>query len=138
MPYRLEPHVAGELGEATDLDPSAHPPVVRAVEYVLDAPDSDDLIESFPVFLVSARLAERLDAAGVTGFVLEDAIVRPSTEYLATYGDVPYSEYRWMRLQDGGSTADAWLDGDQRLCVSDRTMNVLRPYRLARCSIEPF
>lgn len=84
MPYRLEPHVAGELGEATDLDPSAHPPVVRAVEYVLDAPDSDDLIESFPVFLVSARLAERLDAAGVTGFVLEDAIVRPSTEYLAT------------------------------------------------------
>jgi hypothetical protein len=49
MPYCLEPHVAGELGEATELDPSAHLPIVTVVEYVLDAPDSDDLIESFPV-----------------------------------------------------------------------------------------
>ena len=133
----MEPHVAGELGEATELDPSAHPPIVTAVEYVLDAPGSDDLIESFPVFLVSATLAERLDTAGLGGFVLEDASVRPSAEYLAIHGDVPHGEYRWLRLQDRGSTADAWLDDGQRLCVSDRTMDVLRPYRLARCSVEP-
>ena len=137
MPYRLEPHVAGELGEATELDPSAHPPIVTAVEYALDAPDSDDLIESFPVFLVSATLAEQLDTAGLTGFVLEDARVRPSAEYLASYGDVPHGEYRWMRLQDRSSTPDAWLDSDLRLCVSDRLMDVLRPYGLARGAIEP-
>ena len=137
MPYCLEPHVAGELGEATELNPSAHPPIVTIVEYVLDAPDPDDLIESFPVFLVSAPLAERLDAAGLTGFGLEDAVVRPSADYVAVYGDVAHSEYRWMRLQDYGSTADAWLDGDHRLCVSDRMIDVLGPYRLARCIIEP-
>jgi|tagenome__1003787_1003787.scaffolds.fasta_scaffold20869293_2 hypothetical protein len=34
-------------------------------------PDSDDLMEPFPVFLVSATLTERLDTAGLTGFVLE-------------------------------------------------------------------
>lgn len=137
MPYRLEPQVAGELGEATEFDPSPHPPIVTAVEYVLDAPDADDLIESFPVFLVSATLAERLGRAGLTGFALEDATVRPSTEYLAIHGDAPHSKYRWMRLHRYDSTADAWLDGSQRLCVSDRTMEVLRSYRLVRCEIEP-
>ena len=48
MPYALDPMVAGELGEETELDPSMqHPPLVTAVEYVLDRPDPDDLIESF-------------------------------------------------------------------------------------------
>jgi hypothetical protein len=32
---------------------------------------------------------------------------------------------------------DAWLDGEHRLCVSDRMMQVLRSYRLDRCDIEP-
>lgn len=137
MPYRLEPHVAGQLGEGTALDPSVHPPIVTAVEYVLDAPDADDLIESFPVFLVSEKLAERLDKARLTGFVLADASVRPSAEYLALHGDVGHSEYRWMQLQDRDSPADAWLDDGQRLCVSDRTLNLLRRYRIARCAIEP-
>jgi hypothetical protein len=80
--YRLDPHVAGELREATELDPSTHPPIVRAVEYVLDAPDADDPIESFPVFLVSASLAEALENADLTGFALEEATVRPSTKYI--------------------------------------------------------
>jgi hypothetical protein len=136
MPYRLEPHVAGELGEASELDPSVHPPIVTAVEYLLDAPDPDDLIESFPIFLVSAALATRLDTAGLTGFVLRNASVRPSSEYLATYGEVPHSKYRWMRLHGDSPTADAWLDGEHRLCVSDRMMAVLRSHRLARCIVE--
>ena len=137
MSYRLEPQVAGELGEATELDPSAHPPIVTAVEYVLDYPDTDDLIESFPVFLVSATLAAQLEMAELIGFVLDEAAVRPSAEYREIHGDVPHSEYRWLRLQEHGPATDAWLDGDLRLCVSERMMKVLRSHRLARCDIEP-
>ena len=135
MPYRLEPHVAGELGRRRS-SIRRQPPIVTAVEYVLDGPDADDLIESFPVFLVSATLAERLDGAGLTGFVLEHAVVRPSADYEAVHGDVPQSPYRWMRLHESGPGADAWLGDDLRLCVSDRMMEVLRSHRLARCDIE--
>jgi hypothetical protein len=77
--YRLDPHVAGELGEATELDPSTHPPIVRALEYVLDAPDADDLIESFPVFLVSASLAGALENADLTGFALRHLVWMPGS-----------------------------------------------------------
>jgi hypothetical protein len=44
----------------TDLDASTHPPGVSMVEYLLDTPDADDLIESFPVFLVSTLLGKAL------------------------------------------------------------------------------
>jgi hypothetical protein len=125
MPFSLEPLVAGELGEGTQLDASTHPPKVAAVEYLLDAPTDDDLIESFPVFLVSDWLAERLVSARLEGFVLDDARVVPSREYKEVYGSAPHKSYRWLRLVPS-VTADSWLDQDYQLCVSDRMMDVLR------------
>jgi hypothetical protein len=66
--------------------------------------------------------------ADLAGFQLDATRVRPREEYL----------YRWLRLKTGGAAApDAWLDDQHRLCVSDRTMAVLRDHLLVRCEIEP-
>lgn len=134
MPYALEPLVAGQLGEGTRLDSSTHPPEVEAVEYVLDAPTDDDLVESFPVFLVSDQLAERLRQASLDGFILDDARVVPSREYVEVYGEVPHKSYRWLRLR-ASANADCWLDGEYRLCVSDRMMAILSEGVLDRCEV---
>jgi hypothetical protein len=135
VPYRIEPHVAGELGEGTILDTSSHPPSVSAVEYVLDSPDADDLIESFPVVLVSERLAERLVADGLQGIAIADAEVVPSAEYRAMFGKAPHKAYRWLRVDPAGIDADAWLDDANILCVSDRMMATLHGHDLSRCTI---
>ena len=58
MPYALDPQVAGGLGENTVIDTSSHPPVVTHVDFVLDYPVTDDLIQSFPVFLVTVEMAD--------------------------------------------------------------------------------
>ena len=79
MPYVLEPLVGGELGPETLLDRSTHPPGVHRLQFLLDTPTTADLMESFPVYLVSEELAGQLTAAGLTGFVLEDAEVRRAT-----------------------------------------------------------
>lgn len=76
MPYRLDPQVAGELGDGTVLDGSTRPPKVSRVDYVLDRPDADPIIQSFPVFLVAEDLGPHLENAGLIGFRLADADVR--------------------------------------------------------------
>lgn len=136
MPYALGPLVAGELGEGTEMDSGEHPPVVTQVEYVLDAPVSADLIESFPVFLVSAELAQRLEGAHLEGFALAEATVVPSREYEAVDEQAPHKEYLWLRLT-GDIGADCWLDDRYRLCVSDRMFEVLQAGDLQGCEIEP-
>lgn len=136
MPFVLEPHVAGELGIGTRLDPTVHPPQIDAVEYVLDSPSADDLIESFPVFLVSEELGTRLEAAKLHGFALADADVVASPEYRAAYGAAPHKPYRWLRIQPTAA-ADCWTDRTGRLCVSDRMMRVLQQADLSNCEIEP-
>lgn len=118
------------------MDTSTHPPVVTDVEYLLDAPVEADLIESFPVFLISVALAEALTSAGLSGFELEDARVLPSLEYREAFDEAPHKEYRRLCPSDG-EAADSWLDKQFRLCVSDRMMDVLERFDLSGCDSEP-
>jgi hypothetical protein len=134
--FILEPLVAGELGAETVLDPGTHPPLVRSVEFMLDSPTEEDLVESFPVFLVSEELGDSLTAAGLVGFHLDHAGVHPSTEYVAAYGDVPHKAYRWLRLI-WSSPSDCWLDEEYRLCVSDRMYSVIARHRMEGCQVTP-
>src|SRR3954454_10828086 len=58
--FALEPEVAGQLGDTTMLDTSVHPPVIQRLEYRFDGWLGDDLLESFPCFVVTERLANEL------------------------------------------------------------------------------
>ena len=103
MPFVLEPQDAGPPG-------------------ALEASGADDLIGSFPVFLVSAALAARLADGDYSGVSLH-----PATE-----------GYRRL-VPDAGATApDVWIDDDHHLCVSDRLMAVLRGFELGRCEVSSY
>lgn len=137
MPYRLDPQVAGELGAGTVLDSSTYPPRVSQVDYVLDRPDADEFIQSFPVFLVSMNLGVRLHDAGLTGFELSGATVRPSDNYTAIYGKVPPQRYQWLQVTGTAGEADCWLDESFQVCVSDRMMSIVEVVTLTDCVVEP-
>jgi hypothetical protein len=111
--------------------------VATAVEYVLDGPTDADLIESFPVFLVSDELGQALTAAGLDGFTLKEAEVVPSREYTEVYGDAPHKAYDWLRVTGDPDTDDVWVDKEHRLAVSDRMMEVLSRFSLEGSDISP-
>jgi hypothetical protein len=92
-------------------------------------PQPDDLIESFPVYLVSDPLATRLTA--FAGLRFQEVTVRPGGIYLDAHGDVPHKQY--VRLLPDGE--DAWVGDDLLLCVSDRLMAVLGEFDLRRCDV---
>jgi hypothetical protein len=134
MPYALEPLRAGELGMGTELDVGTHPPGVRRVEYVLDAPTEEDLIKSFPVFLVSEELAAALTSEKLSGFQLDDADVHLNDQYVELHESAPHKRYRWLRLTPSES-ADCWLNDQYRLCVSDRMYAVISHHCIDRCDV---
>lgn len=136
MPYRLEPQVAGELGPDTDLDTSTHPPKVKRLEYVLDQPESDELITSFPVFLVSEQLGSRIKKADLDGFKLAKASIGTSDNYRELYGKARHRDYRWLHVTGTAGRSDFWLDESFNLCVSDRAMAILEAGVLSECQVE--
>ena len=132
MAFVLEPHVAGELGSKTKLDPTTHPPTVQELHYVFDSSDSDDIVESFPVFLVSAELATSIASSKLTGARLAAAQCS-----LREPADAPVPVYRWLQIVGHPDLDDFWLTHDHRLAVTQAAINALREHRLDYCDVTP-
>jgi hypothetical protein len=132
MAFVIEPHVAGELGSETELDPRTHPPTVEELHYVFDSSESDDIVESFPVFLVSVRLAASIVSSKLTGARLAAAQCS-----LREPSDAVSPAYRWLQIVGRPDLDDFWLMPDHRLGVTQAALNVLRDHRLDYCDVTP-
>src|SRR5580700_5627195 len=79
--YILEPEVAGGLGPRTIMDRSVHPPRVTHLHYHFEGWLGDQLVESFPCWLVTAAVGAEIKDAGLTGAEFGDAEVSASETF---------------------------------------------------------
>jgi hypothetical protein len=135
--WRVSPEVAGELGENTLMDSSIHPPRVSHLHYRFEGWLGDDLLQTFPCFLVSASLAEALERAGLVGIEVAQAEVSLSPEFKELYPGRSIPDFRWLKITSKERDADFWVTPDFELEVSDRALHVLRTFSLAHALIEP-
>jgi hypothetical protein len=139
MPYyALEPEVAGHLGDHAIVDRSVHPPLVKRVHYEFDGWLGDDLLEAFPCFIVTRALGQRLAAAGLTGFTLDDAEVSMSDLFEEVHPDRELPGFAWLKVLGRPGTDDLGLSLDHRLVLSQRALDVLKPFKVEHCDIEPY
>ena len=93
--------------------------------------DSDDIIESFPVFLVSDLLAARLSQ--LPGVTFREAMVRPGDTFLELFAGALHKAYARLHV---GAGPDFCLDDALQLNVSDQAIEILRQFNLRRCDIQ--
>jgi hypothetical protein len=132
----LSPEVAGQLGENTSLDASVHPPKVSHLHHRFEGWLGDDLLETFPCFLVSSALAAALEEAGLTGFSLDAVEVSTSPEFQELSRPRPLPEFRWLKVTGVHHHADFRLTPDFRLEVSSRALDVLKNFSIAHAAVE--
>ncbi len=134
MAYELHPDPAGDLGERTVLDTSQHPPIVEQLHYELEYWDGDDLLASFPVYLVTERLRAALEASGLSGISFAPAEVTGSDNVTALgYGTPPLV---WMKVIGSAGTDDFWLGTLAELYVSEAALALLRQFNIEHCQVE--
>lgn len=97
--------------------------------------NGDALLQSFPCYLVSPRMAEDLEAGSLTGTHLADAEVTlsPGAE---EFVDTAVLGFRWLQPRGAPGLDDVAVDDKARLIVSDRALAVLRRHPLENCLIE--
>jgi hypothetical protein len=131
----LSPEVAGELGDATELDSSVHPPKVYRFHHRFEGWLGDELLEAFPCFLVSSDLAKALEEKGLVGFSLGEVEVSVSPEFQSLHPGLTLPEFRWLKITGENRNADFRLTPDFRLEVSSRALSVLRKFKIAYAAI---
>lgn len=135
--YTIEPEVAGELGEGTVMDTSVHPPSVSAVEYVITDWLGDDIIESFPCYLVTSKLATDLEASSLTGFRLDAARVTLS-EDAADFGITEVPAFRWLVIDGRPGEDDFGVLANGQAVISEGALQRLQAHSVDNCDIEPY
>jgi hypothetical protein len=134
--YFLEPEVAGGLGEFTIIDRSVFPPAVTSLHYVFDGWLGDDILESFPCFIVTDRLASGLVERRFSGIALDTVHITVSAQFRQDHPDRQLPHFNWLRVHGRAQLDDFGLGEDNRLVVSERAFNLMRQFCLEHCDVE--
>ncbi len=141
MYYLVKPEVAGEMGEGTVLDHSTHPPRVDRLEYEIGGWLGSDLMTTFPCFIVTETLAEKLTASGLGSFELRDVEITISPEGETALQVMGFSEFpkcKWFYVTGTAGHDDFGVTQKARLIVSDRGLEVVRQGRIEYVAIEEY
>jgi hypothetical protein len=131
----IEPEVPGGLGEGTKLDTSVHPPQVFRLHYEFQGWFGDDLVCSFPCFLVTDSLARALQKSALTGWRLDKVVVTVSPEFRELYPMRQLPGFHWLVVV-GDNDADFTLDPRHHLSISASALQLLQRFRLHHADIS--
>lgn len=134
--YRVKPEVAGGLGEHTVIERESVPPKVSRLHYVFDGWMGDDLLSTYPCYIITTTMAEKLSQLGATGFNLHEAEISTSGEFEDRYPGRRLPPFLWLMVTGTAMQHDFGLDEKGRLVVSAQALSWLRTGQLAHARVE--
>lgn len=138
MYFYVEPEVSGGIGEHTVMDTSVHPPKVSKLHFQFDGWLGDDLLESFPCYIVSERLAKELELRSLTGFSIQDVEVSKSDQYENLYPGKVLPKFYWLQVSGTAGEEDFGIADDHRLVLSEMALSLLRKYKIEEADLEDY
>lgn len=134
--WQVSPEVAGVLGINTIIDSSTHPPKVSQLHCHFDGWLGDDLLEVFPCFIVSERLARAMQQSNLTGYHLAPAEATKSVEFEDLYPGRDLPNFCWLQVI-GDSSADFSLSAESHLIVSEEALRMIQRFIVDNAIVRP-
>jgi len=129
--YRaIGPEVAGGLGEQTIMKTNVHPPVVEKLHYEFDSWLGDDILESFPCFLVSERLKNSIVFENLTGVAFDDVLISESDLFRQIHPDLELPVLFWAKIDGERGIDDFVIGDDHRLLISEKAYTLLQFFHI--------
>lgn len=136
--YLLSPEVAGGWGPNIQARRDTHPPIVTHMHYEFEGWSGDDLLTTFPEFVVTDRLAAALESSTLTGFRLGSVEVSAGGMWEQMYADRPLPPCRWLQVSGKACQADLGKTALADLVVSAPALELLRSFTLSACTVQPW
>ena len=134
MTYFIEPEVSGQLGEKTIIDTSTHPPIVKYLHFIFYGWLGDDIIECFPIFLITEKLKSKFDEVKLTGYRIKNCEIEVSEEFELLQSNTILPVFYWFDVI--GSNSDDFKIFKNKLQVSDVAYSILNQFNLKKAIIE--
>lgn len=134
----LEPEVAGEIGTDTILDNSVHPPIVTFLHFHFTGWLGDDILETFPCFIMSERLKNSIEEKKLKGISFDFVKVTKSDDFVMTSINEHLPTFYWAKMNGSFGIDDFVIAKDFRLLVSDKAYEVICEFNITNALIEDY
>jgi len=134
--FYIEPEVAGGLGSQTVIDTSKSPPLVTKLHYTFEGWLGDEILETFPCYIITKSLANDIEATRLRGVLFADVIVDVSATFTELYPERRLPTLVWMKVE-GHEGDDFFVAPDGRLVVSEPALELIGP-RAPNCMVTRF
>lgn len=138
MYYSLEPEVAGGLGVNSLIDSTVHPPIVTRLHYHFEGWPVDDLIETFPCYIVTRRLKMAIEESSLIGFILGPVEISKSVMFDEIHPGMELPEFHWLKVNGIKGKDDFFIADDHRLVVSRKALDIFQKFTLENCDLEKY
>lgn len=137
--YLLEPEVAGGFGNNAVIDTTTHPPNVKHLHYELDGWLGDDLLETFPCYIVTDRLRQAISEVAKRGFSFADVEISKSEQFRQFYRDRELPAFSWLKVSGQAGVDDLGISANHCLVVSERVLAAMQKNgNLKSCDIMEY
>ena len=133
--FCVKPDVVGGLGEKSVLDTMVKPPKVRHLHFEFEGWPSDDLVATFPVFLVSERLATALSTSALTGFEIEQAEISRSHAFQQLHPKRKLPVFFWLKVAGAAYREDFGQTSSGDLIVSQTALRKLQEFSIENADV---
>ena len=135
--YRfIEPEVAGGLGKETVLNNNIHPPIVEKLNYEFSGWLGDDIIESFPCYIVSERLKNKIDLEKLRGVRFDNVLITKSQVFNQLYPNIELPKFYWAKINGKFGFDDFIIWDDYRMIISERAYRILKLFNVNQALFE--
>src|SRR5512143_2828590 len=122
---RLDPEVAGQIGESTVMDVSVHPPIVDSLHYDFEDWDGDVLVTSFPCYIVTEGAMRQIQSHGLTGVEFAPVTVTTTDTFHELNPGLELPAFVWLKVHGAPGVDDFGLAPPAELIVSERALELL-------------
>lgn len=129
----IEPEVIVGIGENTILDNNYNPPKVDQLNLEIEDWLGNDLMESYPCFIITESLKEGLEKSKFTGYdSIEEIEVKKAEYFENNYQlDKEVPKFYWLKVNGISSKDDFSISNDNalklhKILISDAVLEFLR------------
>ena len=132
----IEAEVAGGMGDKTVVDMSVHPPIVHKLDYQFEGWLGDDILETFPCYIVTDRLRQEIEKLALTGVSFDNTVVSTSETFEKLYPSRILPKFYWLKVLGTPRKDDFGMAEDYKLMISDTVFTMLKNFNVSNASFQ--
>lgn len=135
--YKLiEPEVAGGLGDKTKIDNSFFPPLIKELHYEFDGWPGDDILESFPCYIITESLRKGIESNSLSGINFSDVLVSKSETFFDLYADRELPNFFWAKIIGEPFKDDFFITDKNSLAISEKAYILFKSYTIDQADLK--